>query len=631
MGRALDLQGRQFGKWRVGGRVDNVGTKSAWACTCECGTKRAVKGTDLLTGRSKSCGCALRSTSKEVRERQRHKQTIATAKKTLDDPNASMSARDKADRTLRLADKHSAEIESSIAVAQQARAQQSAEKRSTDEISRLRFDYPEDERLGWMTAAGFVARDVADRESVLALRELLNRDLAFLDPVEFSSARAYLEERLKWVEIAIRHDTVVAREHTEAAAAEQAKRDDAAIAQVNSRIMAEVLPILQADEMDQDKRTALRATWDQKAAQLRHRANDVEGFDAQMGFDRKLLFTRAAEIWRRLADRLRPFMWDSEKSMQEMDAKFYLNEAYRPSNFNFRTWTEKVELVAAIKFFYSLYRAPNGELFPLPKLPPLPAPIRAPQPPRPDHWRSAEIAEDVSRRYELEKQLPQDPNSTLQPVVYLVSTVTTDDLRSEYIKNRSLDDLLNGKIRPRPRDKMFWPWGPEVKPGEIYYDSMLKAWVMPPEPADADPNWSDSGRMECVQDAHGNWKYMPESQLDAFYAGGMKEMPRRWAQPEIVRFIRGKQPATPAHSEFRYGEFYTPDDIAQGSRPDKTPLEQREPPKILPDLTVTAADCVATPPESREHYRDKRIDLGETPWQRDARLKAEKAKWGTLN
>src|SRR5262245_43511926 len=51
--KRIDLTGQRFGRWVVlayagGGR---------WACTCDCGARRVVTGTNLREGGSKSCGC----------------------------------------------------------------------------------------------------------------------------------------------------------------------------------------------------------------------------------------------------------------------------------------------------------------------------------------------------------------------------------------------------------------------------------------------------------------------------------------------------------------------------------------------------------------------------------------------
>lgn len=58
--KLIDLAGQRFGKWTVGKQVGNTsGGGALWSCKCDCGTERAVIGTDLRTGKSASCGCTI--------------------------------------------------------------------------------------------------------------------------------------------------------------------------------------------------------------------------------------------------------------------------------------------------------------------------------------------------------------------------------------------------------------------------------------------------------------------------------------------------------------------------------------------------------------------------------------------
>lgn len=51
-GKLIDLTDKTFGEWHV----DDYKGKSRWNCTCSCGNKAVVKNTDLIAGKSKSCG-----------------------------------------------------------------------------------------------------------------------------------------------------------------------------------------------------------------------------------------------------------------------------------------------------------------------------------------------------------------------------------------------------------------------------------------------------------------------------------------------------------------------------------------------------------------------------------------------
>ncbi len=56
--RFVDLSGTVFGHWTVlaCGIKDTRG-RHKWICLCSCGVKKMVDGTNLRTGKTKSCGC----------------------------------------------------------------------------------------------------------------------------------------------------------------------------------------------------------------------------------------------------------------------------------------------------------------------------------------------------------------------------------------------------------------------------------------------------------------------------------------------------------------------------------------------------------------------------------------------
>ena len=62
MTAAIDMTGRQVGRWTVLSRVpsrkgDPPGAH--WLCRCSCGVERAITGGALRSGESRSCGCVL--------------------------------------------------------------------------------------------------------------------------------------------------------------------------------------------------------------------------------------------------------------------------------------------------------------------------------------------------------------------------------------------------------------------------------------------------------------------------------------------------------------------------------------------------------------------------------------------
>lgn len=67
--RAIDLIGKKFGKLVVLSYVGvNQNKKRTWLCECECGNTKVVRGNDLQTGNTQSCGCIH---SNQVAERMR--------------------------------------------------------------------------------------------------------------------------------------------------------------------------------------------------------------------------------------------------------------------------------------------------------------------------------------------------------------------------------------------------------------------------------------------------------------------------------------------------------------------------------------------------------------------------------
>lgn len=55
--KKLNLTGQKFGKLTVLSPAENIGSRTAWLCRCECGRETVVKTYHLRSGHSKSCGC----------------------------------------------------------------------------------------------------------------------------------------------------------------------------------------------------------------------------------------------------------------------------------------------------------------------------------------------------------------------------------------------------------------------------------------------------------------------------------------------------------------------------------------------------------------------------------------------
>jgi len=57
MGKIIDLTGQKFGRLTVVSFAENRDHRIYWNCLCECGNTSIVRGSDLKSGASTSCGC----------------------------------------------------------------------------------------------------------------------------------------------------------------------------------------------------------------------------------------------------------------------------------------------------------------------------------------------------------------------------------------------------------------------------------------------------------------------------------------------------------------------------------------------------------------------------------------------
>ena len=56
--KKLDLTGQRYGKLTVLRPADNIGSKTAWLCRCDCGRELVARTAHLRGGHVTSCGCA---------------------------------------------------------------------------------------------------------------------------------------------------------------------------------------------------------------------------------------------------------------------------------------------------------------------------------------------------------------------------------------------------------------------------------------------------------------------------------------------------------------------------------------------------------------------------------------------
>jgi hypothetical protein len=64
----IDITGLEVGRLRVLGPARNASNALMWAVVCACGAAREVRGRDLRSGRTLSCGCIRRGMKYRPRE-----------------------------------------------------------------------------------------------------------------------------------------------------------------------------------------------------------------------------------------------------------------------------------------------------------------------------------------------------------------------------------------------------------------------------------------------------------------------------------------------------------------------------------------------------------------------------------
>ena len=57
MSKAIDLTGQRFGRLTVIERKGSKAKNVTWLCQCDCGNQTIVRGTNLNSGHTTSCGC----------------------------------------------------------------------------------------------------------------------------------------------------------------------------------------------------------------------------------------------------------------------------------------------------------------------------------------------------------------------------------------------------------------------------------------------------------------------------------------------------------------------------------------------------------------------------------------------
>lgn len=61
--KKIDLTGKRFGKLVV---LEESSVSGVWSCQCDCGERAIKKGRNILSGKTKSCGCLLRESRERI-------------------------------------------------------------------------------------------------------------------------------------------------------------------------------------------------------------------------------------------------------------------------------------------------------------------------------------------------------------------------------------------------------------------------------------------------------------------------------------------------------------------------------------------------------------------------------------
>jgi hypothetical protein len=555
----------------------------------EYNTDRSKK--DGLVSRCKDCIADSRSahTRAERRAIELHKKHLEACRRALEDPNASELKRRNAERDLRLAEKHLEKIlepfnQKREAAAAAERAIKNAEQDTKDAITQT-----EQDRL-------------------------------------YDLQRAE-EQRL--------YDIQKAEEDANALAA----------AKEVAGIMEWCRPYLQTAHLDLKARARLKAHCETQAAKCREVLKKAVGQDA-------VVAKAMAQCFAHLAERLQIV---TESLLSNMPEKYFLNEATQETNWTFRQVNER----ALLRFYTAKIYERNG--LATDSLPPAPPPILNSTRPSQNLRGIEDRLEQAnySRQYLEEKEAVRqkywsdlkisDPKRFDAESKSAILQVKGDDRLAQY-QRKSLADIKRtdpeayermslaalkpisfapetvvwlvpvwefGQV-PKAKDEMWWGWGVKVRPQELFFDFLQKAWFRSPEPADVDAHFGTGNKKkECVFDEMQNkWVYRDveegvtyEQNDEGLYVKKKSSAANQFAKPEKITFKVGSRRDDPTRTEFRYGHFYTPAECQESAKAMvNAPL--------LPPLQRTVADFVATAPPLSAEELEKLDAPVLSPWQK---------------
>ena len=211
----------------------------------------------------------------------------------------------------------------------------------------------------------------------------------------------------------------------------------------------------------------------------------------------------------------------------------------------------------------------------------------------------------------------------------------------EALKPRKVtQDVVVWRVPTDAGTVLMWPNGREVRHGgdvqhaEIIKDARL-GWVLNPSPMGAEIEDTASpvkkeliqDPMDCDAEGYPKWKWVPEGstgiheqQPDGSFKRTDNASP--WGKATPIVFKDAEPPASPEHTVFKYGGWWTPAQVAAATSAEWSDT----PPAVLPPLQRVVADSVAVEPPPNAAQLERMNRPAETVWERTMRERRQQAE-----
>ena len=211
----------------------------------------------------------------------------------------------------------------------------------------------------------------------------------------------------------------------------------------------------------------------------------------------------------------------------------------------------------------------------------------------------------------------------------------------EALKPRKVtQDVVVWRVSTDAGTVLMWPNGREVRHGgdvqhaEIIKDARL-GWVLNPSPMGAEIEDTASpvkkeliqDPMDCDAEGYPKWKWVPEGstgiheqQPDGSFKRTDNASP--WGKATPIVFKDAEPPASPEHTVFKYGGWWTPAQVAAATSAEWSDT----PPAVLPPLQRVVADSVAVEPPPNAAQLERMNRPAETVWERTMRERRQQAE-----